>query len=323
MADVYCYCWVGYGLYNSGIVVSIPGRGKRSAVEPTRQPSIRWEPGGKAAGGEADHLPSSVRLRIAGAITLLSAYVFKAYTGTLVISQPPTPPSTTTTTYSLTLWSRVLLKKLTGFAANQEITRILWNPEVHYRTHKRPPPVTILSQLHPVPTTPSHFLKKSARHYNKYSVVVNTGLCHLWKTGFVSEYRRNFIKLLTDPEGVQLSDTFFDETSTKRYVILLDSTRQTPVLGRNFFFPGFEYHSQKAHDVGSRGIHLLSWGTRLQYGSSYRLSNIEVLITTAKIHFFLIRTAEIDRCDILRYHCRTFVTQSNVPTIPCNSWNKF
>ena len=62
-------------------------------------------------------------------------------------------------TYLLTPWSRVLLEKLTGFAANQEIPRILWNPKVHYRTHKRPPPVPILSQLHPVPTTPPHFLK--------------------------------------------------------------------------------------------------------------------------------------------------------------------
>ena len=62
-------------------------------------------------------------------------------------------------TYLLTPWSRVLLEKLTGFAANQEITRILWNPKVHYRTHKRPSPVPILSQPHPVPTTPSNFLK--------------------------------------------------------------------------------------------------------------------------------------------------------------------
>ena len=61
--------------------------------------------------------------------------------------------------YLLTPCSRVLLEKLPAFAANQEIPRILWNPKVDYGTHKRPPPVPILSQLHLVPTTPSHFLK--------------------------------------------------------------------------------------------------------------------------------------------------------------------
>ena len=61
--------------------------------------------------------------------------------------------------YLLTPWCTVLLEKLAGIAASQEIPRILWDPKVHYRIHKCPPSVPILRQLDPVRTPTSHFLK--------------------------------------------------------------------------------------------------------------------------------------------------------------------
>ena len=45
------------------------------------------------------------------------------------------------------------------FATRQGIPRISRNPKVHYRTHKRPPPLSILGQPNPVHILTSHLLE--------------------------------------------------------------------------------------------------------------------------------------------------------------------
>ena len=45
------------------------------------------------------------------------------------------------------------------FSASQEILRVLCNPKVHYRIYKYPPTVLILSQIDPIHTPQSNFLK--------------------------------------------------------------------------------------------------------------------------------------------------------------------
>ena len=52
--------------------------------------------------------------------------------------------------YLLNPWSTVLLEKLTGYAASQEIPRILWNSKVHDCLHKCPPLVSIHPTYIPV-----------------------------------------------------------------------------------------------------------------------------------------------------------------------------
>ena len=57
------------------------------------------------------------------------------------------PPTIRALTYSMV---QSPSSEANWFAASQQIPRISRNPMVHYRTHKRPPPVSILGQSNPV-----------------------------------------------------------------------------------------------------------------------------------------------------------------------------
>jgi len=54
---------------------------------------------------------------------------------------------------------------------SQEILRLVWNPKVHCRVHKSPPPVCILSQMHPIHTfSPCLFKVRS-------NIIISTFRC--------------------------------------------------------------------------------------------------------------------------------------------------
>jgi hypothetical protein len=57
------------------------------------------------------------------------------------------------------------------FSTSQEIPRVLWNPKVPHRTHKRPPPIPFLSQPISISNCPSVSSCNNIFHCTEYEKV--------------------------------------------------------------------------------------------------------------------------------------------------------
>jgi hypothetical protein len=95
-------------------------------------------------------------------------------------------------------------------AATQELHNILWSPKVHYRVHKSPPLVPILSLLNPVHSIPPRSILILSTHLRLGLPSLNTyvwekhGFSRLWRCYLIRNILITHASFTRYPQGLRL-----------------------------------------------------------------------------------------------------------------------